>query len=93
MRKLSNRAEKTLALLKANPDKKYSFGELAEKFGTCPSGMVSTIRSLGFAGHGEFRDQVKGEKYLYDLEARKQKALDRRKRGIDFPGGRTKDSY
>ena len=64
LRGLSKRQVVLLKILKDNPNRQYSFIELGDRFQTSASAVVSMIRSIAARGHGEFRDQVMGEKYL-----------------------------
>jgi hypothetical protein len=69
-------------VLKENPKTKFSFQDLADKFNTTPTEIVSMIRAIARNGHGEFRDQVVGEPKLYDKATvlrRRQERRDQRR--------------
>ena len=86
---LSERQKRLLSILREDPKRKWSFVELGDKFNTSASAIVSMIRSLAKKGHGEFRDQVMGEKYLPQTperikmsEQRRMKKYNERRLGI-----------
>jgi hypothetical protein len=78
---LSTRAARLYHLLMAEPDRKWTFADIADRFNTSPSGATMLVRSLASAGLGDFRDRVMGERFMYDPTERKARAAARRKRG------------
>lgn len=61
---ITDRQKRLLKILHDDPGRQWSFAELGDEFSTSASAIVSMIRSLAKKGHGEFREQVRGEMYL-----------------------------